>query len=656
MTEYQLVKAMLLHLSNGLDEDAPLAKALKKWMLDNLAWMDINVKKKKAKKWDVLFLAIQKWRLPELPTPYVMELTDSLASTLEMNEQDHLLLTLLIGCDRMPKVRSLCNVVMDQNIDLPTFLGELCGVESHDTLRFVRCSPVMRLGLIELQSDRFGSVDIDIKWTLEKLLDRAPALGDAFLDALIGPRQKTNLTMQDFTEVEAAPFLARLLSGAVKENAKGINILLHGPPGTGKTELAKVLCDAADLRLHAVGEVDEDGDEPDRYERLCALMLGQKVLNEKKEAVILFDEMEDFIGTTRRGSGDVMLGRSGSKVFANRMLENNKVPVIWTTNAIKNVDDAIIRRMSFVLELDYPSRNAAHKIVERICKDEKVDCTQELKNLVDSTAEASTVVRTAARAAKLTGYANSIHTPAIALVETLRGGSLPIDYDHKIDLKLYNSEPPLEQLIEGIASNSYRDVSLLLSGPPGTGKTALAQYFARRLNKPLLAKRSSDLLSKWVGETEKNIADAFTEARKEKSVLFFDEADSLMFDRSSASKNWEVGQVNELLSWLDRHDQPVLAATNHAKKLDPATLRRFDFKIELKTLDEMGLKHAFHTFFGMEAPVDIVCIDNLTPGDFAVVKKQIRFQKNISATSILRALEREAELKPCNGLKMGFGR
>lgn len=656
MTEYQLVKAMLLHLSSGLTEDAPLAKALKEWMLDNLAWLDMSIKKKKAKKWDAIQQAFQQWRLPEVPVPYVLELADSLAETLDMDIENHTLLTLLIACDRLPKVRSLSTVATANNVDLPTFLGELSGVESHDALRFVRRSPVLRLGLIGFQADRFGNVDVDIKWTLEKLLDRAPALGDEFLDALIGPRQNTNLSMQDFTEVDTAPFMARLLSGAVQEKAKGINILLHGPPGTGKTELARVLCDAADLRLHAVGEVDDDGEEPERYDRVCALMLAQKVLEEKKEAVILFDEMEDFIGNTYRGKADVMMGRSGSKVFVNRMLENNEVPVIWTTNAIANVDDAFIRRMSYVLELDYPSRKAAHRIAERVCNDENVNMSEDMKDLVDSTAESTTIVRTAARAAKLAGYEKSIYTPAISLVETLRGGSLPIHNNQKVDLALYNSEPPIEDLIERVSSSKYSDVSLLLSGPPGTGKTALAHHFAKRLDKPLLAKRASDLLSKWVGGTEQNIANAFADARKEQGVLFFDEADSLMFDRSSASKNWEVGQVNELLSWLDLHDQPVLAATNHAQKLDPATLRRFDFKLELKPLEENGLRHAFMTFFGLEAPASINYLQNLTPGDFAVVKKQMRFQDNISVNDILSALEKEAELKPSAGVKLGFGR
>lgn len=653
MNEYQMVKAMLLQLSGGLSEEAPLAKALKDWVLDNLAWLDLGIRKRHAKDWDSLGKALQRWRLPEAPAPYVMEISDTLAELLGLDTKNSTLLALLIGCDRLPKLQSLSEVATGKGVDLPVLLAGLCGVSAHDALRFVRRSPVFRLGLIGFEMRRSGAVAVDIKWTLDKLLDRAPSQGEEFVDALIGPRHRTGLYMLDFAEVEDAPFLASLIAGAAKEGAKGINILVHGPPGTGKTELARVLCRAAGLRLHAVGEVDDDGEEPSRYDRVSALMLAQRVLKDGHEAVLLFDEMEDFIGDAQRSQGDFMMRRDGSKVFINRMLESNPVPVIWTSNAVGNMDDAILRRMSFVLKLDYPTRKARRRIAETICKDEKVVFSSEIADLVENAEETTTILRNAARASKLAG-GGTVEQAAVALVKTLRGGALPNRSSRAIDLDLYNTEPPLDVVLEGIAEGGYSDVSLLLSGPPGTGKTAFAHHFAKRLDKPLLTKRASDLLSKWVGGTERNIAAAFADARQEQGVLFFDEADSLMFDRGTAQASWEAGQVNELLSWLDRHDQPVLAATNFAAKLDAATLRRFDFKLELKPLDRAGLAHAFAKFFGLEAPDEITRLRNLTPGDFAVVKKQLRFAKEPSVQDIASALAKEARLKPEASTTIGF--
>ncbi|NWM10690.1 AAA family ATPase, partial [Escherichia coli] len=88
-------------------------------------------------------------------------------------------------------------------------------------------------------------------------------------------------------------------------------------------------------------------------------------------------------------------------------------------------------------------------------------------------------------------------------------GELPQPGPGALDVALYESDPPVAEVIEGIAGAGVADVSLLLTGPPGTGKTALAWHLARRLDRPLVVMRASDLLSKWVGETEANIADAF---------------------------------------------------------------------------------------------------------------------------------------------------
>jgi SpoVK/Ycf46/Vps4 family AAA+-type ATPase len=205
-----------------------------------------------------------------------------------------------------------------------------------------------------------------------------------------------------------------------------------------------------------------------------------------------------------------------------------------------------------------------------------------------------------------------------------------------------------------VAESEHADVSLLLTGVPGTGKTALAHHLAQRLDRPLLVKRASDLLSKWVGGTERLIADAFAEARARGGVLLFDEADSLLFDRTTARASWEVSQVNELLTWLDRHPLPVVAATNHAGKLDPATLRRFVFKLELRPLGPARAGRAFTRFFGLAPPPGLGEVRGLTPGDMAVVARQLRFAGSRDAGDILTRLKAEAAAKPETGGRIGF--
>jgi transitional endoplasmic reticulum ATPase len=86
-------------------------------------------------------------------------------------------------------------------------------------------------------------------------------------------------------------------------------------------------------------------------------------------------------------------------------------------------------------------------------------------------------------------------------------------------------------------------------------------------------------LDKYVGESEKNIADMFAVARQQNAVLVLDEADSFLADRRNAQRSWEVTQVNELLTQMEAFDGIFICTTNLMEKLDPASIRRFAFKV-----------------------------------------------------------------------------
>ena len=199
-------------------------------------------------------------------------------------------------------------------------------------------------------------------------------------------------------------------------------------------------------------------------------------------------------------------------------------------------------------------------------------------------------------------------------------------------------------------------MSFCLDGPAGSGKSAWARHLARRIGMPVVEKRASDLISKWLGESEQNIARAFAEARAEGALLIFDEADSLLADRRDAQRSWEVSQVNEMLTWMESHPLPFVCTTNLVEKLDPATQRRFTFRIRFDTLSCAQLLAAWRAHFDAVPPDGLTRLERLAPGDFANVARRMRAMGETRSAQILQELTREAAAKEGASRPIGFGR
>ncbi|HEX8381218.1 MAG TPA: AAA family ATPase [Allosphingosinicella sp.] len=581
------------------------------------------------------------------------------AALLELDRFDLDLIETVAAFERLPRLSALRFRLGSAGADVPALIGRLAGAPPSEATARIRGSEALALGLLWYGADAgMGGNELQLQWRFARLLDEGPADEARLVGALAGIPQSAALGRSDFVEHEESfDLIVRLLSGAIAARAAGVAVLLHGPPGTGKTELARAVAEAAGAALFAVGEADLEGEEPSRLERLQALKRSQRLLARRGGSVLLFDEMEDLFAEASWSAGGGR--RSGSKIYVNRLLEEGAVPVIWTTNDVGAVDPAHLRRMSFVLRMDYPSPRARARIAARAARAEGVAGAEAgLAPFLLRDPESASVARAALRTAALSGGgAEAAAAAERSLILGLRGGrSLPpAPAGGGLDLALYEADVAIAPLMERLSKRGAPgDFSLLLTGPPGTGKTALATHLADRLDRPLKVKRASDLLSKWVGGTEANIAEAFAEARDEGAVLLFDEADSLLLDRSGAQRSWEITQVNEMLTWMDQHPLPFVAATNFARRLDPAALRRFVFKIELRALSAEAAARAFERFFGKPAPAGLAEVGGLTPGDFAVVKRQLRYRAGAGAGEILALLEAEAKAKPEQVAKIGF--
>jgi SpoVK/Ycf46/Vps4 family AAA+-type ATPase len=362
------------------------------------------------------------------------------------------------------------------------------------------------------------------------------------------------------------------------------------------------------------------GREINRAERLSDLAVFQRLLAGSVGTAILFDEFEDVAWQ--------LINRGGSKLYLNRLLESNPVPVIWTSNNIYEIDAAVLRRMSLIVEIKSPPVKQRARILRRLANRYEVELEDhEVHELARRLPATPAVLENALRAAKLSGGGReALERAASGIIRALSGGgggARPVISVSDFDPALTCANMDLLALVKRVVDGSNLAFSFCLSGPPGTGKSAFARYLARRLGLEIMQKRASDLLGMYIGQSEKNIAEAFEAAREAQAMLIFDEADSFLFDRREAVRSWEVSQVNEMLTWMEHHPLPFCCTTNLMERFDSASIRRFTFHILFHYLDVPALRRAYALFYQLDpVPAAGLGFANLTPGDFAQARRQ----------------------------------
>jgi SpoVK/Ycf46/Vps4 family AAA+-type ATPase len=378
----------------------------------------------------------------------------------------------------------------------------------------------------------------------------------------------------------------------------------------------------------------------------------------------------------RLDTGDgAFSGSVSGKAWVNQILETNPVPVIWITNRIEQIDPAFRRRFQYHLELKSPPPGARESLVARALAGVEVAEGFAAK-LAERKGLTPAQIRTAVKFAKLA------HEPGAdsgvdlqALIErqltnadkalgnggTERGARRVVTH---YDLGLVNTESRFEvpKIVEALRRKTYG--TLCFYGPPGTGKTALAEHIAHELQRPLMIRQASDIMSKYVGETEANMAKMFEEAQTESAVLLLDEADSFLRSRRMAERNYEVSEVNEMLQGMERFAGVFICTTNLFGEFDEAALRRFTFKVQFKPLTAEQRERMFvaEALGGdarqltREHSSRLAQLGALAPGDFASVKRQIDvLGEPFEPDEFLSQLEAEHRVKPEVRQQRGMG-
>ena len=521
----------------------------------------------------------------------------------------------------------------------PAVIQELCAKES----------PLVKFHLIQME-ETFRNVDLRIKrkelYLAEDVSDYLYGFSDV---SHIMNYKPADAPLVSFEQIAVQNVHAEFVLQLLQSHAKGtpLNILFYGREGTGKTELAKAIAQKMNVTMLSVGPGEESMDEETLlHHRLRSLLLAEWDC-EKNGGFILMDE------------ADLVLNK-GEKGLLNILFENLKVPVIWITNNIASIENSTRRRFDYALEFSIFGKRERMAIWQSVLK------TQNAENMMDSpeieklateipvmAGSATLAVKAAKRldgdCQRIVREVASSHAKLLGIEteNSKRHDMEPfreeyICFSDKIDKPLRYAIPLLQnfdaKLRQCKVCGSHENLNMLLYGPPGTGKTAFANYVARDvLHRDILIKRASDILGSYVGETERNIRDVFTEAEKNQAVLFIDEADSFLESRDGAQHRWEVSQVNEFICQMDQFNGLFIAATNYERSLDKAIRRRFQFKLGFDYLKRGQIKKIWGDFFGGTCPEKILEQSNVSISDFAAVRQRLRYMPDDLKTSTLVA-------------------
>jgi SpoVK/Ycf46/Vps4 family AAA+-type ATPase len=456
------------------------------------------------------------------------------------------------------------------------------------------------------------------------------------------------------------------------------NIMLYGKPGTGKTELAKAITTKCGKTACFVRYGETNGKPSGRRVALEATIN----LVQPDHSVVVVDEADSLLNT--RYSFLSSTKESLEKGWLNDFLERSRVQIIWITNDVHSMEESTRRRFSYSIQFHATSSRQQETIWREHLKDhplretisEPLIRTLSREYSVGAAGIANTLNAMRHLDPSIPHTQTEVESTARQLLEShqqLTGSSKKrglISVLSQYDLDAVNTDIPpniiikgLQQTTEGRISRAKNPANLLFWGPPGTGKTAFAQYLAATTGMELLVKRASDLLNMYVGGTEANISAAFKEAERENAILFLDEADSFFIRRDTAIRSWETSQTNELLTQMENHHGVLICCTNLQNHLDHAAMRRFAWKVRFLPLRPEGKVRLYRKYFETPSqPLPIALIPqiegiaNLTPGDIKAIWQQNSQQEpgSWSHEQIISALESEVSYKLDQSARIGF--
>lgn len=427
---------------------------------------------------------------------------------------------------------------------------------------------------------------------------------------------------------------------------KGIVLLFSGPPGTGKTMLARALSTLFGMTTLRVF--------PDRLANMneSAELILRRIFREAiaRDALVLVDECEPLFA-----------GRGARVSAILSAMEDFPGIVVLTTNHPEWMDSALERRILYQVDFRLPSPTEREALWEaHIPPEIGVADDVDLSILANSFEFSGGMIKNAVLFALNRALAKDQQAPTLTAELLLQGAQSQLR--HNIDqyteelrptltlADLVLPDPEMEQiqeLLDAAKAHTYvlskwgfgkrlvtgKGIVALFDGPPGTGKTLCAEILASELRRPLYRINVPQVVSKYIGETEQNLAEVFKRAKAARSMLLFDEADSLFGSRTEAKSSndrYANMEVNVLLQEIERYDGIVILTTNLYGNLDDAMKRRLQFRVSFSHPEWEQRKKIWERLLPPEAPL----AKNI---DFARLAKSYPLSGGHIKNAILRA-------------------
>ena len=421
------------------------------------------------------------------------------------------------------------------------------------------------------------------------------------------------------------------------EAPKGV--LLYGPPGTGKTLLAKAVAGETNAHFISISGPEIMGKHYGESEERIREIFTQA--EENSPSIIFIDEIDSIAPKRDEVSGELEK-RIVSQLLTlmDGMKSRGKVIVIAATNRPDSIDPALRRpgRFDREIEIGIPDDEGRFDILSIHTRGMPIDEKVNLKQISKTThgfvgADLEVLSKEAAMRSlrrilpeidldediisseilqkiQITSddFREALKEVKPSALREVQVQIPDVNWDDVGGLDELKDElrEAIEWPIKHKEAFDYVDIEtpkgILLHGPPGTGKTLIAKALAKTTESNFISIKGPELLSKWVGESEKGVREIFRKARQAAPcIIFLDEVDALVPRRGSGSSDSHVTEniVSQILTEIDGleelHNVLIIGATNRLDIVDEALLRpgRFDRIIEVTNPDSKGRKHIF---------------------------------------------------------------